>query len=273
MSNPAVVKLSKKTINKSKVWLDDNFGESIHIHIDDFRTDITIKEFEQLCHDVGEAVNSLIAVDGFDCNNLDPVYFEIALWKRLMNLKSVKIDEAALGSMWAPGKVGIFPLPESRAVRALRGDSKENDEPRYSHHIGQTSQNRLDSMKKSIQENGYPSNDQYIVLYGDDNIIRDGQHRAACLYSLYGDKKVPVMRMYFDNYKPENISITRNRLYRAINKKVLIIKNIRDMESLFSTILSFINTKKTEYRTRKIKRYKQKNKKELERLSEIISRR
>ena len=273
MSNPAVVKLSKKTINKSKVWLDDNFGESIHIHIDDFRADITIKEFEQLCHDVGEAVNSLIGVENFDCNKLDPVYFEIALWKRLMKLRSIKIDKAALGDMWAPGKVGIFPLADSRAVRALRGDSKENDEPRYSHHIGQTSQDRLESMNKSIQENGYPLNDQYIVLYGDDNIIRDGQHRAACLYNLYGDKEVPVMRMYFDDYKPENISITRNRLYRAINRRILIIKNIRDMESLFSTILSFINTKKTEHRNRKIKRYKQKDKKDLERLSEIIKRR
>ena len=273
MSNPAVVKLSKKTINKSKVWLDDNFGESIHIHIDDFRADITIKEFEQLCHDVGEAVNSLIGVENFDCNKLDPVYFEIALWKRLMKLRSIKIDKAALGDMWAPGKVGIFPLADSRAVRALRGDSKENDEPRYSHHIGQTSQDRLESMNKSIQENGYPLNDQYIVLYGDDNIIRDGQHRAACLYNLYGDKEVPVMRMYFDDYKPENISITRNRLYRAINRRILIIKNIRDMESLFSTILSFINTKKTEHRNRKIKHYKQKDKKDLERLSEIIKRR
>ena len=33
MSNAAVIKLQKKQIGAHHVWLDDNFGEAIHVHI------------------------------------------------------------------------------------------------------------------------------------------------------------------------------------------------------------------------------------------------
>lgn len=41
MSNAAVITLQKKKIGLHRVWLDDNFGEAIHVHVDDFRADLS----------------------------------------------------------------------------------------------------------------------------------------------------------------------------------------------------------------------------------------
>jgi len=214
MSNPAVIKLQQKTIGKSRVWMDDNFGEAVHLHIDQIRVDLGVEEFDAICKDIALSLNEMIDVEGFDCCQIDPVYLEVMLADKLLKLRSIKMDRVYLEDLLAPGRRGIKPLADSRAVRALKGDSKENDIPRASHHIGQTSKERLSAMMASIEEHGYPYGDNYIVLYGDDNIIRDGQHRAACLYSLKGNIQVPVMRFYFDGYEKENVKLSGYRFYK-----------------------------------------------------------
>jgi len=263
MSNPAVIKLQQKNIGKSRVWLDDNLGEAIHIHIDDIRVDLTTEEFDNIYHDIADAINAMVMVNGFDCNKIDPVYLEVLLWENLLHLKEVKKSTVKLGELLAPGKKGIYPLPESRAVRALNGDTKENDGPRLSHHIGQTSEERLNAMMDSIQKNGYPWNDDYIVLYGDDNIIRDGQHRAACLYKLMGDIEVPVVRYYFDNYVPEDVKKTRKKGYRIVSKIKEHIHRIRNIKSLYTELRSLARKIKARGRKKKVEKYRKKYAEEL----------
>ena len=198
MSNPAVVKLQKKTIYKQKVWLDDNFGEAVHLHINNIRADLTIKEFDDLCADICDAINALLCVEGFDIHCIDKTYLESVLWKDLLDVKEVRIDHVRLSSLLCPNQEGeLIPLPKSRGVKALEGDTQENDQIRASHHIGQTSADRLNRAMDGIQRNVYPYKGQYIILYNDDFVIRDGQHRASCLYHLNGDMEVPVMRLIF----------------------------------------------------------------------------
>lgn len=204
MSNPAVTKLVRDEIGNLKFWMDDNIGESIHIHLADFRLDLTIEEIDALAEELKDTVNKLLAVDGFDCNKIDPVFLSLLLAKRLPHLTAVKLDRVYLEDLMVNhrGKFGFLKyqkLPNSRAVKALRGNSKENDGHRKSHHIGQTSQQRLDAMKDSIAANGYPYNGQYIILYEDQMLIRDGQHRASCLYVEQGNIEIPVLRLYFDD--------------------------------------------------------------------------
>lgn len=200
MSNPAVTPLCNTSIAGIPFWMDDNIGESIHIHIGDVRVDLTNVEFTNLCNDICNALNAMIQVDGFDAHNINPVYFQDMLWKDLSHLKKVEFDSVPLRDMLCPFN-GIYQkLPVSRAVRALEGDPKDNNDKRNSHHIGQTSEERLTGLLNSIVEKGYPYNNEYIVMYGNDNVIQDGQHRAACLWHSHGDISVPVMRFYFDNY-------------------------------------------------------------------------
>ena len=218
MSNPAVIKLQSGKIGQSKFWMDDNFGESIHIHIDDFRVDLSVNEFKQLYEDTCIALTRLIDIDNFDVRKMDPVFLSVMLWPKLSKLERVSFDKVKLGDLMAPYHSRIYKLSESVGVRSLQGLSNEGDGYRKSHHIGQTEAMRMNSIMNSLKENGYPYNDNYIVLYGDDNIIRDGQHRASCLYVLYGDIEIPVLRLHLIDYKSPRFNRFNNTIIMLFYK-------------------------------------------------------
>ena len=54
----------------------------------------------------------------------------------------------------------------------------------------------IQKLRESIIANGYPSSG-WIVTFGDEPYIRDGQHRAAILYNLYGDIDIPILNFEF----------------------------------------------------------------------------
>lgn len=220
MSNPAVIKLQSGSIGHSKFWMDDNFGEAIHIHIDDIRVDLSVNEFRQLYEDTCKTLSGLVDVENFDASKIDPIYLAVMLRPLLPDLIRVTYDKVKLGDLMAPFQSKFYKLSESVGVKALLGISDEGIGYRKSHHIGQTETMRMDSIMKSIKENGYPYNDNYIVLYGDDNYIRDGQHRASCLYVLYGgDMEIPVLRFHFKNYKTPQINKYTNTRIMQFYKK------------------------------------------------------
>lgn len=210
MSNPAVIKLQKGKIKQSNVWLDDNFGEAIHIHIDDHRVDLTVKEFKQLYNDLCVTLNEIFPIEGFDFSDIDPVFLSEWLVPILPTITHAKYDKVFLEDLYGPHpSTGCVKLDESVGVKALKGLSMENEGYRKSHHIGQTDNQRLHESLESIKENGYPYNNKYIVVRGDNNIIFDGQHRASCLYYLYGNIEVPVLRIYSPSFANDKIPVKR----------------------------------------------------------------
>ncbi len=208
MSNPAVTKLQRKKIGRYEVWLDDNIGERMHLHINRFRVDLDYPEMEQLCSDICAAMNELLQIPGLDISKLDPVFLEHVLCTercRLYDLKKVCDDEVKLSELWVEGE-RIKKLDKSVFFKELSGDAASIKE-KGSDHIDQTPAERMQECLKSVRENGYPWNEQYIIVYGDNNIIKDGQHRAACLLKEKGDITVPVKRYYYDPYIPQNEKI------------------------------------------------------------------
>ncbi len=206
MSNPGVIKLEKYNKGGQKFWLDDNIGESVHIHLNDLRLDLTTREFSAFAHQLYDIINDMVQVDGFEARKFNPVFLSQILARDLPKLKKISYDEVPLSRMllykplFGPF-VRSVRLPDSKVVKALAGDTRENDIVRSSHHINQTSAARLDAVMDSILKHGYPFGDEYIILFDDNLLIRDGQHRAACLYHLHGDHKVKVMRMHFTGRK------------------------------------------------------------------------
>lgn len=244
MSNPAVVKLYKGSVGNKKVWLDDNFGESIHLHIDDFRMDLTIEEFNLLHDDLCSTINEILHIENLDISKIDPVYLSLWFWPVLPRISKVVIDTIMLDDILCRhrGTGKITRLSQSVGVRALQGLSDDNE--KYARlsalHIGQTENERLMSALESIKANGYPYKGQYIILHCDDNYIRDGQHRASCLYHLYGNIEVPVMRIYWDGYVPVNTGKFYNSkvaiFYRK--KKRKIFKYGHYVKVVLKTVLS-----------------------------------
>ena len=204
MSNPAVTKLVRDVMGGLSFWMDDNIGETIHIHLADLRLDLTVQELYNLSDELADTINEMVNVENFDIRKIDPVYFQTALCHYLPYLERVEIENVHLEDLLVSWKrknqfVKYAKIKDSRGFKALNGDTKENDRPRKSHHVGQSSAERLEEMRKSVEANGYPYDGKYIICFDDKMLIKDGQHRASCLYYLYGNIEVPIMRLYFSD--------------------------------------------------------------------------
>lgn len=202
MSNPAVIILAEcSTLDGHSFRVEDNIGESIHLHYHNIRIDLTIKEFLAFAEVVEQSINNLLDVDGFQVEDYDP-RFLADLGEKLLDLESVKVDTIELEQIEVyvksilSGKV-LRTLPHSHVVRALRGDEKLFRSYRQENRFGENNMNRLEFIAQSIREHGYPHRGEHIVLVNDQNIIRDGQHRASVLYHLNGPMSIPVRRFYF----------------------------------------------------------------------------
>ena len=199
MSSPAVISLANKNINGLHVWLDDNIGETIHIHIDAFRFEFSNEEFNALCEDLCDAINELVRVPGFDCHKIEAVYFETELSNWLKYLRSVKLEKIRLKDIicgaWA-GFGGIKNLPDSWGVKVINGEIHSPILKSIFLHDGQTDHARFESSFRNIKERGYPYNGEYLYLF-ENNRISDGHHRAVALWKLLGDSEIPIMRLYF----------------------------------------------------------------------------
>ena len=78
MSNPGVIVLSKKKLDKKKSFIvEDNIGEAIHLHYDDIRIDMTVKNYIELCDNVKESIQQLIEIENFSVDYFDPVFLDM----------------------------------------------------------------------------------------------------------------------------------------------------------------------------------------------------
>lgn len=241
MSNPGVIELIRGNIGRSRIWMDDNIGESIHIHIDELRLDLSNDEFTILRDDLLDVLCLMYPVDGFNIRTLNPAYLAFPFINKLPYLEKVKIDEVYLNDLctakpifykyWRDSPWRKIPLCKSRIFKALNGKNiKENDKAKSMHYIFQTHVERINTVLNSIKTNGYPYKNKYIILYNNNMYIEDGQHRAVCLLYLYGNIKIPIMRFYFNNgnlrkWTLKKKIISRLSLYLHIFD-VVIMKNV-----------------------------------------------
>lgn len=205
MSNPGVILLASTQFGQHDFRVEDNIGEAIHFHLDNIRLDLTVQEYLVLCREIRYIINKLIAVEGFDVANLDPVFVH-QIAEMLPDLEEVRMDEVELRDLLVDvrGIAGtvIRPLAQSRVVKALQGNRTENDAYSQTNLIGQSNEDRVQMVNNHLIHEQYGANGQYVVLFNSQNIIRDGQHRAACMYCASGgNKKIKVKRLCFRGEK------------------------------------------------------------------------
>lgn len=197
MSNPGVIKLGELYISNYRIWLDDNIGESIHIHINELRIDLTIKEFELLCDELRTILTKLVDKKNFDAKNFD-ARFMYDNADKLLNMESIVLNEVDIGTLQVEDDTGVSFLKDCARVRSLKGEMDINQtKQRNSNFPNQTNKERLETCLKVVKEKGYPFNDNYIIATFDKKVILDGWHRAACLYYLYGAIQVPIKLIKF----------------------------------------------------------------------------
>ena len=67
MSNPAVIYLAEcKTKSGGSFRIEDNIGEAIHLHYENFRIDLTSDQFLSLGALINNAISEIIDVKDFD---------------------------------------------------------------------------------------------------------------------------------------------------------------------------------------------------------------
>ncbi len=206
MSNPGVLYLAEKRLSSLDSFrVEDNIGEAIHLHLGEMRLDLTIADFLRVADICEQCINALTPVEGFDARRFDPFFLDM-ISADLVDLEHISHDVVWLSQLKVQTK-GLFglpvvqPLSQSRVMKTLQGNSAEDRAYRQENLHGVDNVQRTEAILRSIAANGYPFQEQYIVLFNDQNNIRDGQHRASCLYHLHGDAEIPVIRMHFKDGK------------------------------------------------------------------------
>ncbi len=205
MSNPGVIKLVRNKYGNHVFWIDDNIGESIHIHLDQFRVDLTVNEFLELANDLESVLNYLFQDKGIDVRTIDSRFLNYQL-EQILDISEVAQGRAKLSEMIVFDDLGACRLPDSERVRFLEnGMCCMKYKERESNFWSQTNMFRMKEVLSLIRSKGYPFNDEFIMIEKDRHLILDGWHRAACLYYLYGDIEVPVqfvsMNVQSESYK------------------------------------------------------------------------
>lgn len=213
MSNPAVLSLASLDAVDNvgyRFEIEDNIGEAVHVHFKEIRLDLTVREFYEIAGRMERAIDQIVDVEGFSCRDFDPVHL-VGVSGLLEDLEKITYDEVFLEDLLVDtydeaGREVLRPLVQSRVLKALHGMTAENDSRKQVNYYDadlmrrQTNGERLLYNLKHIREHGYPSGKELITLFGGNNRIYDGQHRAACLYYLYGNRKVKVRRLWFRGF-------------------------------------------------------------------------
>ena len=223
MSNPGVITLANANSKKGKFQrfvIEDNIGESIHLHIDNMRVDFTVEEFLEFSKIIRKSLLDLNFIDGLNIDNFDE-HFLMECSSYLPKVQSTEIEEVKLSSLKCVihsryrkdlNLIKLANISEIPAYKFLQGNRSDFLSYRQYNYFGMNNEKRLLELIKSIKNNGYPYLDKYILLFNGEEIIRDGQHRAAVLAHLYGlDYKVKVMRFNFSG-KNHMMSIKKNNI-------------------------------------------------------------
>lgn len=240
MSNPAVITLADASDKKAKFKrfvIEDNIGESIHLHIDNMRVDLTIKEFLEFSQMIRDSLKDLDFLKSYKLENFDD-HFLKQCSDFLPHLSKIVIEEIELSKLKCIvhsnyrsdlNLMKLVSVDKVYAYKFLQGEKEEFLKYSQFNYFGMNNEKRLMETLESIKKNGYPFQDQYLVLFNGEHTIRDGQHRAAILAYLYGlDKKVKIMRFHFDGTKH---LINTNSINTKIALKWFVRKVYRKLKS------------------------------------------
>ena len=228
MSNPAVYRLAETMIGNTRVCIEDNLGEAIHIHIGSLRITLSIEEFQEVVAQVEKSTNELLKMNSLDINMFDKRAFDWDWLYRYENIEKIELVSIEIGSLLTKGEVElapelskIVPIAESRQYKALEGNCNELCKYSEINDFGISNIERLKNVMELIKRNGYPYDKKYILV-NQYNQIYDGDHRAACLLYLKGEKaRIPVLKITFSDEKKieKQIEDEKNELKKYIENK------------------------------------------------------
>ena len=203
MSNPAVISLASLEKNEEfggRFEIEDNIGEAMHVHYKDIRLDLTVKEFYEIAAKMGTIMDELVTVDGFSCKDFDP-YRLMEMAGELTRLKKITYDEMYLEDMFVSEEES---LKGSQILKMLKDELSHRENEKQVNYYDpdklqrQTDMERLQYNLNMVKAQKVNQDNAEILMLNDSKRIFDGEQIAACLYYLYGNRKVKVKRLWFE---------------------------------------------------------------------------
>ena len=113
---------------------------------------------------------------------------------------------------------GLISIRESEIVNELVEKSGIINNRIQVNYALQDNRDRLDKVKESIDQHGYPYESKYIVLSENGKYIIDGCHRASYLYCLDHDAIIPVIRWHSKSGHYDDTNKQKELFDEYINK-------------------------------------------------------
>ncbi len=246
MSNPGVINLFsifKKTGIINRFQVEDNIGESIHIHINNFRIDLTIDEFYKLVNSLRTCISDLSnPLDLINKYEIDPLFFRL-LVPFLKDLKSSKIRKIKirdlkfivrkkypfLPEILIPKSIINSPIYKSLIEKKSIEDYKQINLP------GINNKKRLKILKEELTLESYKESKSYVICFNEQLYVRDGQHRCAVLAAKYGmNLEIDVLFLNFEN--KHNFRPLSYLLRKTLKTTLLKFKNY--LKIIFKLLIS-----------------------------------
>ena len=179
-------------------------GNTATIKMDEKPT-LLLSQFElgAMIEAMYELLNLEYGKDRLFIQDLDPVYLEHMLGVDLPFIQSKEYIDVPIMSLrvFRKDNEDFVPINKHPYYLQLVNKNLHCDEQCITNRKFETNEFRYRQLIASIIVNGYPYKKNHIIIYNNDMIVRDGTHRLALLYKIYGDIKIPVMRINFSkNY-------------------------------------------------------------------------
>lgn len=134
--------------------------------------------------------------------DIDSVFLSRILGVDIPYLKSFEIESMKIEnlSFYNPDTGNPVSINEERyycQLINLERDVSINSLSSLSNHIFESNRQRLMASLQSVNNGFYKKRKYYGIVYNDGCMIKDGEHRLACLYFLQGNVEVPILRMKF----------------------------------------------------------------------------
>ena len=224
MSNPGVITLAEGLINNQSFKIEDNIGESIHVHYGNIRIEFSVHEFIQFVDAVIEIAEKLCGIDFYSCKRFDPIFLA-DLKDNLIKIKRIEYRNVKVSELLTINSNNeIIELTEGRAIKAYKGDYEELGKWRQTNYLFEDNRKRLERVTASIKNYGYDYQKGCIVVYNDGKIIVDGFHRASAIIDIYGrDKEITIAQFWTDG----SLSDENTELYYSYER----YKNRKEVNS------------------------------------------
>lgn len=191
MSNPAVFRLNKSNIRGNVISIEDNIGESIHIHMGLVRFDLTTEELNNITQTLLTVLNDQIAVEGFNLHEQNEYFLErIALG--IPYIESVEddyLEPASLRYLYE-NEVGDIVedfVDKTPLYRYYCGATDVMNDYEIKRDIWETKEEALDRVRTSRNS---------VIYVNERNLILDG-YKSICVGLAMGDlpQRIKVKRI------------------------------------------------------------------------------